>query len=335
MKKPASWRLLVGWVFGMGLWPLSAQASARLLYTAPLDSSCPNETAFIDLVRARLGGSPFDPAGEHELELMITTEESELVGTLRWLSPDRSELGRRTVSADDCGELADALAVATSIVLEAIVEEERTAEEELATEASANDTTVQEAGATEAPSTESNTAAPGRDQEEAPPEGDSLHARIGAGVGVGFGVGPLPHTDFSVSGALVWPLFGLRARVHYADTFAEEHVGGGYGLRTRLVRGAIDVCYLPSPFEICGTGSAGMLEGEPSGVREPHIGRAALGTLGASFGGTIALDEHVFLLISAELALYLTRPSFVVGTEHLWTALPVIGQLSVSFLVEP
>lgn len=330
MKKSGPW-LLAGWV--LGTWPLSAQASARLLYTAPLDSSCPNETAFVDLVRARLGGSPFDPAGEHQLELTITANESEFVGALRWLSPDRSELGQRTVAADDCGELADALAVATSIVLEAIAEEE-VAQEARASDAAARETRAMEAESIESiESTESNPEP--QEHEDAPPEGDSLRARIGAGVGVGFGVGPLPHTDFSVSGALVWRLFGLRARAHYADTFAEGSVGAGYGLRTRLVRGAIDACYLPRPFEICGSGSAGMLEGEPSGVREPHIGRAAVGTIGASFGGTIALDEHILLLISAELALYLTRTAFVVGTESLWTALPVIGQLSVSVLMEP
>lgn len=276
MKTPGRW-LLAGWVLGMGSWPLFAQASARLVYTAPLDSGCPNETAFVDLVRARLGGSPFERAGEHELELTITANESEFVGALRWLSPDRSELGRRTVEAHDCGELADALAVATSIVLEAI------AEEELAREASASDVAVQEVGAMEAAaSNEVNPVPQERDHEEALPEGDSLHARIGAGVGIGFGVGPLPHTDFSVSGALMWPSFGLRARAHYGDTFAEGGVERGYGLRTRLVRGAIDVCYLPRPFEICGSGSAGMLEAEPSGVREPHIGSAAIGTIGAS-----------------------------------------------------
>ncbi|MCC6877612.1 MAG: hypothetical protein IT378_25110 [Sandaracinaceae bacterium] len=298
--------------------------SLRLVYEAPAERGCTDAEGFVDLVRARLGHAPFAPDGAGELRVSILADEGRLHAEVSWLDDQGTVLGRRALDGRDCEALADALAVVASIAVESIEE-------------------MQETSRLAPPSPEPPPPLPEPDPERPPilapppppPPGPELRARLGASLGLGFGPGPLPHVDLGLGGGVRYDELGALLSFHYADTFATGGLASGYGLRVRALRARLLLCYLPRPFELCAAGSAGLVEGEPSGVSAPTLGQAPLGTLGALGGVAIAFDRHVGLELHLELAVVLDRVSFQVGGEPIWTALPVLGQLSVSFLYEP
>src|SRR5262245_46064024 len=97
-------------------WPSAAQerASAGLSYRADEGLSCPEATAFRDIVAARLGYDPFRDDAPREIDATIERNGRRLRGRVRVLNEQGAAAGSRELSAaeSECAELANSLAIA-------------------------------------------------------------------------------------------------------------------------------------------------------------------------------------------------------------------------------
>ncbi len=169
----------------------------------------------------------------------------------------------------------------------------------------------------------------------AEPEADPVIARLSVSAAIGVGPGPAPYADFSLGGGVRYRDLGVLLSIHYGDAFVGSLVDRGASLRMRLVRGRLAGCWMPSPLLLCAATSVGMLEGEPSNVFEARAGRALVGTAGALIGVFSMLDPHFGLDVHAELAAFLPEVSFYIGSgDVIWTTVPFLAQLHVSFIIE-
>lgn len=286
-----------------------------MVYEVPAGAGCPDELGFVDLVRARASEVRFDDDAPSTLSVAVERAPNGLRGRLEQRDASGEVIGRRELEGAECASVAEALAVAASIAFESLRELER-AEPEPRTIVRLVE----------------------RDPERPPalvpaePEpGPSLGGSVHAGVGIGYGPGPLPHTSFELGGALRYDALGVGLAVRYGDSFAAGSAGA-YGLRTRLLRAILGACFMPDPFEVCGTGSVGLLEGEAQGVADPTVGQALFASVGATFGATLMFDAHVGLRGRLELSLVLNRTTFALEGAPIWTGSPVLGELDVSIL---
>ena len=97
-----------------------ARASAELQYEAVDAVRCPDQQAFRDIVAGRLGYDPFQTGAERVIEARIVREGPSFVGHMRVHGANGQLLGARDLEApaQDCAEIATAMAIAISIVLD-------------------------------------------------------------------------------------------------------------------------------------------------------------------------------------------------------------------------
>lgn len=307
--------------------PASVSAQGlRLTYQAA--EGCPDETGFVDLVRARTPRPPFasDARGELRIELASNIDGG-FRARVAWLDADRVVQGRREMNGARCGALAEAVAVVAVLALEAAHELEASA---------ARDEPQRPAARIRGPLPRLDPERPPVLTPAAPPEpGEPVRVRLGGGLGVGLGAGPLPHTVFALSAGLRYVEAGVMLSLRYADTFAAGSVDGIYAVRARILRARLAACYMPRPLSLCATGSGGMHEVEPHGLADARVGQAAFGSLGALVAVLATVDEHVSVRFDVEVAATLNQVSFTVVGANPWTVWPVLVELGVSFLYEP
>lgn len=315
------------WLLILGLFlPATAAAQGiRLDYQVPRDTDCPDEEAFVDLIRARLAHAPFDDEAAPTLSIEVTA--TPLRAEIVWRDADGEVQGRRIIEGTSCASLIETVAVASSVAIEEMEalapprEAPREAEPRVIVRVVERD--------------------PERPPALVPPPApeaalpDPVFARLSVSAAIGAGPGPSPYADFSLGGGVRYRDLGVLLSIHYWDAFVGSLVGGGASLRMRLVRGRLAGCWMPPPLFLCAAASVGMLEGEPSNVLDARAGRALVGTGGALIGVFSMLERHIGLDVYAELAAFLPDVSFYIGTgDVIWTTVPFLAQLHVSFIIE-
>jgi len=98
----------------------SERVTVRFELVSKVEVDCPDDRAVRSAVARRLGYDPFDDSAAELLSARITEQEGGLEGTVELRDETGQVLGRRKVSttARDCVELAGALVLAVSIVLD-------------------------------------------------------------------------------------------------------------------------------------------------------------------------------------------------------------------------
>lgn len=220
------------WLLVLGLFlPATAAAQGiRLDYQVPRDVDCPDEEAFIDLIRARLAHAPFDDEAAPALSILVTA--TPLRAEIVWRDADGEVQGRRIIEGTSCPSLVETVAVASSVAIEEM--------EALAPHHEPAHVIVRVVE---------------RDPERPPalvsppaPEialPDPVFARLSVSAAIGVGPGPSPYADFSLGGGVRYRDLGVLLSIHYGDAFVGSLVGGGASLRMRLVRGRLAGCWMP------------------------------------------------------------------------------------------
>ncbi|HJL19506.1 MAG TPA: hypothetical protein RMH99_27840 [Sandaracinaceae bacterium LLY-WYZ-13_1] len=306
--------------------PSTSPARARELrldYRVPEGADCPGAEAFVDLVRARLGSTPF--ADDAAAVLRVTVRLDPLRAEVGWRDAGGVLLGRRTIEGTRCASMMETVAVVASLAVEEAEAVEGTTASDPEPEPRVIVRVVERDP--ERPPALTSEAAPPREE---PP----LRVRFALSAGGSYGPGPTPLLDVALGGGVRWDELGVLLSLHYADSLVSGGVSTDASLHLRLLRARVDLCWMPAPLALCGTTSVGMLEGTPSGVREPRPGRVAVATAGALVGAFWMLDPHAGIDVHAELATLLPTVTFRVGADELWTTAPVYGALHVRFLTE-
>ena len=111
--------LAIGALFGGEAF--AASSSARLTYVRGRGTeSCPNESAFRDAVKARLGYDPFFPAAKDAIVVTLDKKSGAFVGRIQQVDEHGNLRGEKTVSSKsrECGELVKTAALAVSLAID-------------------------------------------------------------------------------------------------------------------------------------------------------------------------------------------------------------------------
>lgn len=278
---------------------VSSAGSARLEYEAP--DGCPSREQWRQLVAARIGKDPFVVDGRTLLRITLSRLETGWTSEMIVEAPG-SPTRRRTLTADDCFDLAEATAVTVALLVEVIIKKPD-------------------------PQPMVETVAQLPTPAPLPPEPPALSWSLGAGLGVMAGVAPsaVPVVRAEGRARATWWSLGLEGRFHWPITAA---LPAGGELATASLTGAIVPCGHYRWFRACVDMALGGLHLEGSNVLQARGGWVFHASGGLRVGLMIPFNKTVSAGLVAEAQVAFMRTSAVLVTEQgfnrVWTY-PLLG----------
>jgi hypothetical protein len=280
---------------------VSAAGSARLVYAAP--DGCPSQEQWRQLVAARIGKDPFVVDGRTLVRVTINRPETGWTAEVVVESPG-SPTRRRTLTADECFDLAEATAVTVALSVEAIIKKPDPQ-----------------------PVVETVAPVPVPTPAPTPPEPPALTWSLGAGLGVMAGVAPsaIPVVRAEGRARATWWSLGLEGRFHWPLTTA---LPGGFELAAGSLTGALVPCGHYRWFRACVDVAIGGLHLEGANVLQARGGWVFHASGGLRIGLMIPFNDTISAGLMAEGQVAFMRTSAVLVTEQgfnrVWTY-PLVG----------
>jgi hypothetical protein len=311
---------------GLGAAHADATNKVRVTYRAPPE--CPDETAFLSAVRARVGteweAAPGEMARAFEVTVSLTPERP--TASIDFVDAGGRHLSRK-VSAGTCPEVVAGIALVTALAIES-----RTTEGAESNEAGS----AGEAAPSTAPSAATNAPpAPSRAVAATPalapatgshPAPREWHGDITAAGVVSSGVGPAPAFGARLSGGLGWKSGpDVRVAIDYLatpETTVDDY--GGVKLQSSLFGGRASAC--PFAFPLwpdarvlpCAGLAAGIIHAET----RPSAGLQSTGSGTLGFFAPLAelradaAFGTFFVEATGEVRFVLNKPTFALDPPH-------------------
>lgn len=299
-----------------------ARRPARLVYTrAPNTMACPDEAGLRSAVSTRLGYDPFEGAAATTAVVDVSvTKSTKLESSVRFRDEHGRLHGKKEISsaADDCAELAAAMALTISILLDpdAILGQPP---------AGAAAPPALHAGPHESPFTPE---APPPPPAPAAPSVDPWRVRLGADAIGSVGAAPAPALGLGAFAGLGRGALSLDFEVR-ADLPASITRDDGTGVRSSLVLGTVAPCGHLHVLALCVLGSAGALHGEGLNVGTPERDVTFYAAAGARAAVELTLSRTVFARMRADALAPLTRTTLKNRGSEYWSSPPVTGALAL------
>jgi hypothetical protein len=302
--------------------PALARSSARLAYTRGSNAdTCPDEAALRSSVATRLGYDPFDDGAP-----AIVTATISRTGGYEGIVQFRDEHGhahgekKLTSSADDCAELASAMALTISIVLDPRAAMGATAPEDKPSP-SPHESPFEEVQPVRA---EPPSPAP-------PAPAEPAFVRVGAeGLAV-VGAAPAPTAGIAALVGIARGKLSLDLEAR-ADLPASLMQDDGTGVRSSLLVANLVPCGHVAIASFCALASAGALHGEGLNVGTPDRQVTFYAAAGARGGIEVPLTGAIVARVHADLLLPITRTSLKSRGLEYWTTPPVSGVLALGVI---
>lgn len=330
-----AWLMAVGALFLPQIcW---ARVPTRLVYArAQSAKDCPEETALVNAVAARLGYDPFSPWGDQTILATVSRVGPSVLGRAELIDHDGIAQGSREVKlqAGDCHELILALSLAISITLDPLHVDAPPAAPEPVGEPADGEQPA--AVAEQAPELEAPAPAPTpvSHPRDLPPAATApaatkttWHLRGGALSAYALA----PRLAFGARVALEarrarWSL----ALEGWAALPVAWSVEGGGELRASLLAGAVAPCFEAlAGLRLCALGSVGSLRSASSGIASPRSERVLHAAAGGRVSFAWPVGPRLELGANADFAAVLTRPRFQLDGAEVWRPSPVLATVGI------
>lgn len=301
--------------------PALARRPARIDYTRSADAeACPDESGLRSAVATRLGYDPFEENAS-PLVTASVTRPSGYEASIQFRDEHGRAQGEKklTSSAGDCTELASAMALTISILLDPRALMGRPEPPAPPPPPDPHDSPFEP----ERP--------PSPPPSPAPPARESVLVRVGAEALASVGAAPGPAmgvVGFIGVGRGVLSI-DLEAR---ADFPASAMRSDGTGVRSSLLVGTVAPCGHFGIAALCALASAGALHGEGLNVGTPERHATFYAAAGARAGIEIALARALLARVHADALLPLTRTTLKNRGVEYWTSPPVAGVLALGLM---
>jgi len=264
----------------------AAPPTAAIQYTAPPE--CPGASTFLARLEDHTAGAWSVRGGAARADLMVEIRDgtSGKVGSVR--RPGRQAEGAREISAADCRDLVEALALSTALSLQ---------------ESAAPAATVAQVASPPAPS-----------------ERAVWMAGAGAGATFVFPSQPMPEVSLSVeNGRRAWPTGPAVGRpdARLAVAYARNDLADGARARFTFAAARLTLCPASlglartAGIRLCAAGEVGVLNGAGVSVTSPSSSRVLWGAAGAEMRLRWAASDRIVVDLVAELAVPLQQATFV------------------------
>lgn len=280
----------------------SARANpARLEYSAPdMGTRCPSRESFEDIVAARLGYAAFATDGERLVTAHITLLGTELQARVEVRNREGQLEGTRDFdgSANECGDLVQAMAVAIAVTID--------------------------------PSSLTGPVAPPEAREPAtelppivtppPPPADSWHGAAYADAVLNFlatpGVALGPRVGFALSRrSLSLALEGEATRqLGYANSDFGDRIAA------HVYTGAFVPCLIKSFVQACVVARLGALVGEAQNLANATNVTRFWSSAGARFGIDLPVTHLFSVHMSTDLSFLISRTNLSIDGTTVWQA---------------
>ncbi len=304
--------------------PALARTSARLAYTrGPNAETCVDEAGLRSSVATRLGYDPFD---DRAPALVTATISRAGAGAYEGVVQFRDEHGRTlgekrlTSSAEDCSELASAMALTISIVLDPRAAMGTPARDENGQPPSPQPH--------ESPFEEERPVRAEQPEPAPTPAAEPVFVRVGAEALAVVGAAPAPNAGIAAFIGLGRGKLSLDLEAR-ADLPASLTRADGTGVSSSLLVANLVPCGHFGIASICALASAGALHGEASNVGSPDRQVTFYAAAGARGGLEVPLAGAVVARAHADLLLPVTRTTLRGRGEEYWTTPPVSALLAL------
>ncbi len=289
------------------------RARARLSYRA--DASCPDESAFHDLVAVHLGYDPFDDASDGTVHVELSAHAGSYTSTLALSGSLRG--ARALGPSGDCADLARAAATTVSMLLDPL----------------APNPPTEEAPA-QSPPPHTDEASVEFQVPPAAPAAGAASTEMIFGLDVGADLGLLPNVALDVAlvgGVTIDRVFRVELAAQMRHTLVPLVLGGA---QTALgtYGGRAGACGKFAPVLFCGDVELGAHAGTASDQELALAWHAAVGARG---GIEVPVTDGVALRTMLSLGVPLARLSPRYDGEHVWEGPPIVGALSVGVVAAP
>jgi hypothetical protein len=328
MLRQSPRRLLWGAFIAICSWETPSLArdreALRLIYATPIDTTCPDEASFRNLVAARLGYDPFATASPDEVHVELTRDHGRLRGRIEITRAGQTSSSARELVGDQdkCEALGAALATTLAIALDPM-----------------RSFASVPAPVTEPPPIVIMQVAP------SPPSVQPLrfvspgaHSPGFAVFGVASGTvaaAEAPTATFGGDAA-----FGLRFRAlsieatgRVESTPGAVRVASGDRLQATILSGGIVPCLNVGAWSGCASARLGAFQGYAPDVIHPSLGTTVFASLGARLGYSLALSPVLALRPTVEVAVPLVRTSLVIDKTPVWMAPPATIGVGLGLVV--
>ena len=292
----------------------------RLEYDRTAEAErCPEPAELGQSVAAELGYDPFDSQAEQTLAVSISRNEGELVARITLRDGGGEALGERELAspADDCRELAQALALAVAIAVDPVRATRQSAPEE---------PDAAETPPPPAPVIVVSPAPPPQADQRRSEGSPSAKARLAGGALIASGTAPALATGIWIQGGARLSMLSL-ALEGQAHLPASKPINGGSVSSSLLLASALACLHADALFG-CAVGSAGALQGTGEGVSDPRNASTFFARAGGRVGIDVPLDETFALVVHADVAGNLTRTTLSLDGRQAWTTPPISGLLA-------
>jgi hypothetical protein len=311
-------RILVACLLCAG--PASAQRSADLIYTRGAGAEqCANEAGLRSAVATRLGYDPFARPGPKSGTVSASigrVADGTLQAVVRLDSPSAAADAQRELqsAADDCDELAAAVALTISILVDP----------RAAMGGGPSPARVSAAP----PDTCESPFAPETPLPPAPVRAAPLGVRVGFDTVATVGAAPAPAFGVAAFVGLQrrWVSLDLEGR---ADLPASTMRDDGTGVRSSLLLGTLSPCAHAGVVALCAVGSVGALRGQGIGAGSPERDATAYVAFGPRAAVEVPVAEAVVVRSHVDAVVPVTQTTLRSRGVEYWTTPPVYLALAV------
>jgi hypothetical protein len=312
-----------------------ASVSPQLVYTRTPDAlACPDDQTLRSAVAARFGYDPFVRQGRELVIVQVSGGKGTYTGRVQLVDEQGLASGTREISSssDKCSELSNALALAISIALDALMNEPPTP-------ATATESQQPEAQPTPpvpwfAP--DARDAAPKPSPKPATPAGLSPWS-VGGDLAVSAGYGPSPGPRIAAFARLrPSPRLPLSIALEIsADWSLPSTVYPAGSLTSELYSANVAPCWHFGAGLFCALGQLGWMQASTSEMTSPGSDGMLFAAVGARVGAEWPLSDRLFVRFHGDLLYDLERPRFAssTGDATWWNAAvalkPVVGALGL------
>lgn len=312
-----------------------ASMSPQLVYTRTPDAlACPDDQTLRSAVAARFGYDPFVRQGRELVIVQVSGGPGSYTGRVQLVDEQGLASGTRELSSssDKCSELSDALALAISIALDALMNEPP--KPTAATESQPPEAQPAPPVAWFAP--DARDAPPKPPPKPASPSGPSPWS-VGGDLAISAGYGPSPGPRVAAF-ARLRPSNGMPLSIALevsADWSLSSTVYPAGSITSELYSANVAPCWHFRAALLCALGQLGWLQASASEMTSPSSDGMLFAAVGARAGAEWPLSDRLFVRFHGDLLYDLERPRFAStsGDTTWWDAAvtlkPVVGALGL------
>jgi hypothetical protein len=338
-ERTATWARAVaaiGVLSTAGLASAEDRETARLEYVLPAGvAGCSEEASFHDLVAARLGYDPFEPAGAHEASIKVVRQGARLRARVSVKRRGQAEPGVRelVVDLDQCAALTSAVASVVALALDPV----RGAQGPPAAPPPPPPPPPPPVApapppSAVAPATAAPPVPPATVPPPPPPTRVTWFAQASGVASIGAAPGPTLGGEIGF-GLQVWS-FSFEAAVRAEATPGAVRVGSGDRLEATLLTGTVLPCFRYKGWSGCALLRFGGFQGQALDVVDSTLESSPFVAGGLRAGYALHLAGPLAARANLETAFPFIRTKLEVSGVPVWTAPPVLGGLDLGLAVE-